>query len=118
MYINTYVHIKNKVTFWSLYSSNPRIACTCMHLDVDRLSSAGGSDEEARLLVLDEQVHEEGVADRVHRGDDDGVELGVLCNGRHILNGLHPGYPLGGGVVDIQYFMFTSEKLLMRWHSF
>ena len=70
------------------------------YLDVDRLPGASGSHEEAGLLVSDKEVHEVGVAHRVHRGNNDGVELGVLWDGGHVAYSLRPQLPPGIESID------------------
>ena len=45
--------------------------------------------------MSDQEVHEVGVAHCVHRGNDDGVELGILRDGGHVMYSLRPQLPSG-----------------------
>ena len=48
------------------------------HRDVDGLAGARGADEQAGLAVRHELLHQERVADRVHRRNDDLVKRHLL----------------------------------------
>ncbi len=41
-----------------------------------------------------QKVHEIGIPDCVLSGNDDGVEQGILGNGRQVLKGIGPRHPL------------------------
>ena len=66
---------------------------TLTNLDVDGLPGACGAHKEARLLVFHQQVHQVGAPHCVHCGDDDGVELSILWDGRDIRECFFPQDP-------------------------